>query len=164
MQDIEALTERILLIGKGRILLDGTLEELKKRHSSLKTLTVDYTGTSLPLCENYKVVKDGNGRGEILIDTGVITASQAISFISDHVEIKDISVTGETIDETVVSLYKELPYEKIHILFPHKVYRRASVPCRRLGGDCHPVCMGGTEHTYVPRLLRGRLQHLSHAF
>ncbi|MBO7737464.1 MAG: ATP-binding cassette domain-containing protein [Clostridia bacterium] len=107
MQDIEALTERILLIGKGRILLDGTLEELKKRHSSLKTLTVDYTGTSLPLCENYKVVKDGNGRGEILIDTGVITASQAISFISDHVEIKDISVTGETIDETVVSLYKE---------------------------------------------------------
>jgi ABC-2 type transport system ATP-binding protein len=107
MQDIEALTERILLIGKGRILLDGTLEELKKRHSSLKTLTVDYTGASLPLCENYKVVKDGNGRGEILIDTGVITASQAISFISDHVEIKDISVTGETIDETVVSLYKE---------------------------------------------------------
>lgn len=107
MQDIEALTERILLIGKGRILLDGTLEELKKRHSSLKTLTVDYTGASLPLCENYKVVKDGNGRGEILIDTGVITASQAISFISDHVDIKDISVTGETIDETVVSLYKE---------------------------------------------------------
>ena len=107
MQDIEALTERILLIGKGRILLDGTLEELKKRHSSLKTLTVDYTGASLPLCENYKIVKDGNGRGEILIDTGVITASQAISFISDHVDIKDISVTGETIDETVVSLYKE---------------------------------------------------------
>ena len=27
MQDIEALTERILLIGKGRILLDGTLDE-----------------------------------------------------------------------------------------------------------------------------------------
>ncbi len=32
MQDIEALTERILLIGKGRILLDGSLEELKERY------------------------------------------------------------------------------------------------------------------------------------
>ena len=31
MQDIEALTERILLIGKGRILLDDSLEELMKR-------------------------------------------------------------------------------------------------------------------------------------
>ena len=29
MQDIEALTERVLLVGKGRILLDGTLDELK---------------------------------------------------------------------------------------------------------------------------------------
>ena len=33
MQDIEALTERILLIGKGRILLDGSLEKLKLRYA-----------------------------------------------------------------------------------------------------------------------------------
>ena len=77
------------------------------RLPKVSSFTVSRTGASLPLCENYKIVKDGNGRGEILIDTGVITASQAISFISDHVDIKDISVTGETIDETVVSLYKE---------------------------------------------------------
>lgn len=32
MQDIEALTNRILLIGKGKILLDGSLEELKQRN------------------------------------------------------------------------------------------------------------------------------------
>lgn len=30
MQDIEALSKRIILIGKGRILLDGTLEDIKK--------------------------------------------------------------------------------------------------------------------------------------
>ena len=31
MQDIEALTHRVMLIGNGQILLDGSLEELKKR-------------------------------------------------------------------------------------------------------------------------------------
>ena len=31
MQDIEALTERIILIGKGRVLLDGSLATLKER-------------------------------------------------------------------------------------------------------------------------------------
>lgn len=30
MQDIEALSQRIILIGKGKILLDGTLEDIKK--------------------------------------------------------------------------------------------------------------------------------------
>ena len=31
MQDIEALTQRIILIGKGQVLLDGSLDELKNR-------------------------------------------------------------------------------------------------------------------------------------
>jgi ABC-2 type transport system ATP-binding protein len=31
MQDIEALTERVILIGKGQILLDGTLAQLRER-------------------------------------------------------------------------------------------------------------------------------------
>ncbi|MBO5401783.1 MAG: ATP-binding cassette domain-containing protein [Clostridia bacterium] len=107
MQDIEALTERILLIGKGRILLDGSLSQLKKRNSTHKTVTVDYTGASLPALENAVVVKDLNGHGEIVIDTAIVTVSQIISVISAAVEVKDISVVGETVDETVVSLYKE---------------------------------------------------------
>ncbi|MBO5483779.1 MAG: ATP-binding cassette domain-containing protein [Lachnospiraceae bacterium] len=35
MQDIEALTKRIILIGKGQILLDGTLEDIKKGNESI---------------------------------------------------------------------------------------------------------------------------------
>ena len=34
MQDIEALTNRIILIGKGSILLDGTIEDIKASHQS----------------------------------------------------------------------------------------------------------------------------------
>lgn len=34
MQDIEALTNRIILIGKGKILLDGTIEDLKTDNES----------------------------------------------------------------------------------------------------------------------------------
>ena len=35
MQDIEALTKRIILIGKGQILMDGTLEDIKKGGSNI---------------------------------------------------------------------------------------------------------------------------------
>ncbi len=35
MQDIEALTKRIILIGKGRILMDGTLEDIKRGNANI---------------------------------------------------------------------------------------------------------------------------------
>lgn len=40
MQDIEALTNRILLIGKGRILMDGSPEELKQDSASMDEAVV----------------------------------------------------------------------------------------------------------------------------
>ncbi len=107
MQDIEALTERILLIGKGRILLDGTLSELKKRNSAYKTVTVDYVGKKLEETDKIIIKKDLDGHAEILIDTAVLSVSEAISYISSEVDVKDISVMGETAEEMVVSLYKE---------------------------------------------------------
>lgn len=107
MQDIEALTERILLIGKGRILLDGSLSELKSRNSSRKTLTVAYEGGALPSCEEMTVKEDKEGRAVLSVDTRALSVSEAISRISAAVGVKDISVTGENIDELVVSLYQE---------------------------------------------------------
>lgn len=107
MQDIEALTERILLIGKGRILLDGSLEELKRRNSARKVLTVDYLGDSLPLMENMTLLKDLNGHAQVAIDTGMLSVSQAIGRISSLVEVKDLSVDGQSLEELVVSLYEE---------------------------------------------------------
>lgn len=41
MQDIEALTERVILIGKGRILLDGRLEEIPNAKSDLDRAVAD---------------------------------------------------------------------------------------------------------------------------
>lgn len=35
MQDIEAITNRVLLIGKGKILLDGTLDDIKRKNASI---------------------------------------------------------------------------------------------------------------------------------
>jgi len=107
MQDIEALTDRILLIGKGRILMDGSLETLKSRGSDHKTLTIDYTGGSLPALAGVQVTKDLDGHAQLLTDTRVISVSEVISRICAQVDVKDISVTGQTIDELVVSLYKE---------------------------------------------------------
>lgn len=47
MGDIEALTDRIFLIGKGQILFDGSFNNLKSRYNSYSILTVDYSGENI---------------------------------------------------------------------------------------------------------------------
>ena len=107
MQDIEALTQRILLIGKGKILLDGALEDLKARRSHYRTVTVDHNGQHLPRMEGMEILKDLGGHAQLRLDTDRLPIAQAIARISAATEIKDFSVEGESIDDLVVSLYKE---------------------------------------------------------
>lgn len=42
MQDIEALTSRIILIGKGRILLDGTIHDIRGTHDNTEEALADF--------------------------------------------------------------------------------------------------------------------------
>lgn len=134
MQDIEAITKRIMLIGKGKILLDGNLEDMKKQFGDTKKLSLDYTGTSnpsynglsltegflsfdgLPSMEGVKVVSDDasndmagekNGHAVLEVDTSMIKISSVISLLEKEVEIKDISIIDSSIDEVVVNLYKQ---------------------------------------------------------
>ena len=107
MQDIEALAERILLIGRGRILLDGTLDELKRRRPAQRRLTVAYGGGALPAVEGLTPLRDTDCHAELLLDTGLLSVSEAVARISAQTEVKDLSVSGESVEELVVSLYRE---------------------------------------------------------
>lgn len=107
MQDIEALTQRVLLIGKGKILLDGALSDLKKRNFAHKTITLDYVGTLPEAAYGMSFSKVLDGHAEIVIDTELISVSDAISKLSNEVEIRDFTVAGATAEEIVVALYEE---------------------------------------------------------
>ena len=107
MQDIEALTERILLVGKGRILLDGSLAELKRRSSGRKTLTVEYNGNAPEAGEGMTAIEAKDGRLVLSLDPSVLTVSDAVARLASQTELLDVSVAGITSEELVASLYKE---------------------------------------------------------
>lgn len=117
MQDIEALTKRIILIGKGKILMDGNLTEMKKQFGGYKKLTLEYLGNNLELCEGMNLISceysEGDsentrdGHVEIELDTDRIQVSDAINWLSKQVSIKDISVEESSIDQVVAELYKQ---------------------------------------------------------
>lgn len=107
MQDIEALTQRILLIGKGRILLDGNLEELKRQVSQRRTLAVSYRGRTPVPTAGMQVEQHREGRMVISLDPAVLPVSQAIAAIAAQTELLDISVSEISAEEMVAALYRE---------------------------------------------------------
>ena len=106
-QDIEALTKRIILIGRGKVLLDGNLDELKHRFNKAPTITIEYVGDIDKLQQGMCIIEKYTGRAVISINTEMISISSAISYLAQKVEIKDFSVNSVTTDEVVVGLYKE---------------------------------------------------------
>lgn len=108
MGDIEALTDRVLLIGKGQILFDGSFNHLKNRYNSYSLLTVDYAGEQAGMeIENTTVLSNINGRAVVQVDTKSRSVSSVISQLSGILEIHDISVEARPVEEVIAALYKE---------------------------------------------------------
>lgn len=106
-QDIEALTKRIVLIGKGKVLLDGNLEDLKQNFSKERTMILEYSGELNDLPQGLRILSKQSGRAALSIDTEVISTSKAISNIADMVDLRDFSLDSVSTEDVVVGLYKE---------------------------------------------------------
>lgn len=107
MSDIEALTERIMLVGKGRVLLDGSLAELRAHFAGTRRLTVEFSGGELPACPGLELKERMPSRAVFSVDTGVLSVARAISVLSDALSLTDVSVEGVQVEDMVLSLYKE---------------------------------------------------------
>lgn len=107
MQDIEALTERILLIGGGKILLDGSLSELKSGNSTIRTMRVQFSSGQLSPIPGVTVVSLNERHAVLQVETKLISISSVIECMAKSMDITDLSVEGTTAEELVVSLYRE---------------------------------------------------------
>ena len=106
MYDIEALAKRIILIGKGRILYDGTLNNLMKTYGSYKSITID-TNEKIKLDKLKGIIKKQkvNNSYNFIIDSNILTISKFINYLSKNYSIDDIEIDNETIDDVILKLY-----------------------------------------------------------
>ena len=107
MQDIEALTHRVMLIGNGQILLDGSLEELKKRVSDKKEIIIKHSGKTPTLCEGMNYLEQKDDKLKISLDPKMISVSEGIAYLSRETELIDLEVSDISAEEMVARLYME---------------------------------------------------------
>lgn len=108
LSDIEALADRILLIGKGDILYDGGLPDLKNRFGAYKTVTIDFSESkNPPVIQGTTLLASSPGRASFLVNSGEVSISAVIEVFSGQLDLIDITVQNPPIDEIIVKLYKE---------------------------------------------------------
>ena len=107
MSDIEALAKRIILIGKGQILYDGTLSKLKKNYDYLRKITIK-TKDKYKLRKDY-IISQTNSKEKVeyIIDIRKVEISEFIKQISSKISIIDIDIDSGNIDDLIVKLYEE---------------------------------------------------------
>lgn len=107
MSDIEALAKRIILIGKGKVLYDGTLTKLKKKYDCLRKINI-VTKDNININEDYIINKKNTKEGiEFIIDIRKIEISEFINILSSKLSIIDIDIDSGNIDDLIVKLYED---------------------------------------------------------
>jgi ABC-2 type transport system ATP-binding protein len=108
MHDIEALAGRILMIGKGTPLYDGSLSDLRSRYGSRKTITVEYRGVADPVdVPGALCLSRSDNRAVYTFDSDRTDIAGLINRLSAGGELADVEIGSPPVDELILQLYKE---------------------------------------------------------
>jgi ABC-2 type transport system ATP-binding protein len=110
MDDIEALCRRVLVIGDGRILWDGTLPELRASVTRERWLTVDLAETA-PLTPvqdpDATLIRQEGRRFCLAFDPQRIATPDLIARIARHYPVHDLFVENPPIEAIVAQIYAQ---------------------------------------------------------
>jgi ABC-2 type transport system ATP-binding protein len=106
LSDVERLCSRLMVIDAGRLVYDGTVEDLKGRHGQYRTLVVDLEQPNGPLVvEGAEVVRVEGPRQWLRFHRDRTTAAQLIATIAGTTQVLDLTVEEPRIEDVISQLY-----------------------------------------------------------
>lgn len=115
--DIEELCSRILIIDKGSLIYDGSLEELKEQYGTTRKVILEVADTAearkIPLHEYLGVDRDcceiqadeENSTVTVSFDKNCLQVSEVIGQMMQHTQVKDIKILETELAEIVKAIY-----------------------------------------------------------
>ena len=109
MNDIDALTNKVILIGKGQILYNGSFDYLKNKYGNEKTINVEFAKEYRKVqLQGYQVVSHEKNVAIFKnLPQTIFHTQEFLQQISKKYEIIDFSVNSLSVDEILTKLYKE---------------------------------------------------------
>ena len=107
MMDIDTLAKRIILIGKGKILYDGSLKKLKTEYGSYKSILVKTNDVIKDIkLKGIISKKKVDGGYNLIIDSNIISVSKIVNYLSKY-HITDLDIDNEQVDDIILKLYED---------------------------------------------------------
>ena len=108
MNDVEALTNRIILIGRGKIVYDGSFEAIKQKYQQEKYVTVEYSKDYEDYSiDGYQIVERVGREVKYKTLNPNFNLPNFIAELSKEKEIVDVEVEELNVEEIISKLYKE---------------------------------------------------------
>jgi ABC-2 type transport system ATP-binding protein len=106
MDDIEALCDRVLVIGRGRILSDGSLARLRALVSPERRLIVDLERECPLDVPGARVAEVDGRRVHLSFDPREVSAADLIARVSAAAPVRDLFVENPPIEQIIARLYR----------------------------------------------------------
>ena len=105
--DIEKLCKRVIIVNKGQIVLDDTMENLKYHYLNKKIVEAKMnTQVNLDDEEGITILKDKGYNLKIEVDTKKKSVSDAIKLLNPD-NIVDINITNVPLEDIISDIYKD---------------------------------------------------------
>jgi ABC-2 type transport system ATP-binding protein len=106
MHDIEALTERVIVIGKGTILADESLASLRRGALAERRLRIQFAGEPGAIDIPGVTVRQRLERSmELAFDPRTISAHHLIARVAGEFEVEDVHLEEPPIEEVIARFY-----------------------------------------------------------
>lgn len=109
MEDIAALCPRVMVLGHGRKLYDGSLQDLLRHYDRTRTVEIRYSGDeSTPdLPESVQMLKEGDGF-RIIYEPEKLPTAELLSLLQQAGPIREMTVQPQNIDHLIADMYREM--------------------------------------------------------
>lgn len=106
MDDIEALCKRIMVIGEGKIFLDGTIGKLRENLRNERRLMIEMESEIFEFNDPHAgIVWEKGNRLELSFNPSEVSPADLVRRIMNQYPVKDILVENIPIEEIIAQLY-----------------------------------------------------------
>ena len=108
MDDVEALCSRVMLIGNGSILMDGSVDMLRDgEHTRILIATLQRPLPAHEIFSGMQVNQEGN-KVTLTFDSRLTQSAQLIALLNEHCGIADLTIERPAIEAVIARHYRDI--------------------------------------------------------